>query len=331
MQLHPDKIISARILIAALDWGMGHTTRCVSIIRQLITQKNEIIFAGNLDQCAFIKREFEDQVKFVHLDGYGVTLDSQKSAYWQLLNQFSKIKKAIDAENKFVQKFVKEHKIELVISDNRYGFFSAQTNNIFISHQLNLQLPFLKRFVNSQLKKWIEKFDGVWIPDDEKKSLCGDLVLVDFVTPKIFIGLLGRFRKQEIPVRFDFLGIVSGPEPERTRFSKLLADYLCKQNKRVALVGAKEIYNDISCFENPSTQELQHLINESACVISRAGYTTIMELILLEKNAILIPTPGQFEQEYLAKNVQSEFLSFISEKDLTQSIPAKFNSGQTRN
>lgn len=325
MQLHPDKISAGRILISALDWGMGHTTRCISIMRQLITQKNEIYFAGNSDQLAFIRREFEDQVKLVHLDGYGVTLDSQKSAYWQLLNQFSKIKKAIDAENKFVKKIVEENKIEVVISDNRYGFFSAKAKNIFISHQLNLQLPFLKRFVNSQLKKWIEKFDCVWIPDDEKKSLCGDLVLVDFAAPKIFIGLLGRFRKQEIPIRFDFLGIVSGPEPERTRFSKLLADYLCKQNKRVALVGAKEIYNDICCFDNPSTQDLQGLINESACVISRAGYTTIMELILLEKNAILIPTPGQFEQEYLAKNVQSEFLSFISEKDLTQSSPPKFN------
>ncbi len=316
MQLRPDKISSSRILISALDWGMGHTTRCISIIRQLITQQNEIYFAGNSDQCAFIRREFEDQLKLVHLDGYGVTLDSQKSAYWQLLNQFSKIKKAIEAENSFVQKFVAEHKIDMVISDNRYGFFSAQTKNIFVSHQLNLQLPFLRRFVNSQLKKWIEKFDCIWVPDNDKKPICGDLVRVNFTTPKIFIGLLGRFKKEQVPFKFDLLGIVSGPEPERTRFSKLLADYLRKQNKRVALVGSKEMHDDIACFENPSTEELEGLINESACVISRAGYTTIMELILLEKNAILIPTPGQFEQEYLAKNVKSVFLNFVQEKEL---------------
>ncbi len=317
MLLHPDKIRSSRILISALDWGMGHTTRCISLIGQLLNQQNEIYFAGNLNQSYFIRREFEDQLKYVHLDGYGVTLDSQKSAYWQLLNQFSKIKKAIEVENNFVQEFVSEHKIDIVISDNRYGFFSSQAKNIFISHQLNLQLPFLKRFVNGQLKKWIEKFDIIWIPDQEKKSLCGELVLVNFVKPKIFIGLLGRFTRQQLPLKFDLLGIVSGPEPERTRFSKLLADYLRKQNKKVALVGSAEIYQDIACFENPSTQELETLINESATVISRAGYTTIMELILLEKTGILIPTPGQFEQEYLAKNVKSEFLNFVSEKELT--------------
>lgn len=316
MQLHPDKINSSRVLISALDWGMGHTTRCISIIRNLINQQNQVYFAGNESQRRFIQREFGNDIKLIHLSGYDVTLDSQKSAYWQLFNQFSKIKKAIDAENKFAQTCVEENKIEIIISDNRYGFFSKQTKNIFISHQLNLQLPFLKRFVNKELKKWIEKFDIIWIPDDEKKSLCGDLVLVDFVTPKIFIGPLGRFKKQIVPIKFDLLGIVSGPEPERTRFSKLLSDYLGKLNKHAALVGSKEICQNITCFENPSTEELGALINESACIISRAGYTTIMELILLEKKAILIPTPGQFEQEYLAKNVQSDLLKFVSERDL---------------
>lgn len=317
MPLHPDKIVSSRILISALDWGMGHTTRCVSIIQQLLSQKNEIYFAGNINQCAFMKREFEDRIELVHLDGYEVTLDSQKSAYWQLLNQFSKIKKAIESENKWVQKWVQKHKIEIIISDNRYGFFSAQTKNILISHQLNLQLPFFKKFVNSQLKKWIDKFDIIWIPDNEKKSLCGDLVVANFSAQKIFIGLLGRFKKHAAVVEFDFLGIVSGPEPERTRFSKLLADYLRKQNGSKALLGSKEKYEDLTCFENLSTRELESLINSSARVISRAGYTTIMELVVLEKEGILIPTPGQFEQEYLAKNVQSEFLKFVSEKDLT--------------
>lgn len=317
MALHPDKIVSRRVLISALDWGMGHTTRCISIIRQLITQRNQVYFAGNENQRDFIKREFGDQLELLHVNGYGVTLDSKKSAYWQLLNQLPKIKKVIEEENRCVEKLVQQHQIEIVISDNRYGFFSGQTTNIFVSHQLNLQLPFLKKFVNSQLKKWIEKFDVVWIPDNEKESLCGELIAANLKIPKVFIGLLGRFKIIPADVKYDFIGIVSGPEPERTRFSKLLAAYLRKQNKNAALVGSKDIHEHIACFENPSTHELESLINASSCVISRAGYTTIMELLALKKCGILIPTPGQFEQEYLAKNIKSEFLNFVSEKNLT--------------
>lgn len=153
--------------------------------------------------------------------------------------------------------------------------------------------------------------------DNDKKPICGDLVRVNFTTQKSSLDYWVKYQKRASSFdKFQFIGIVSGPEPERTRFSKLLADYLRKQNKRVALVGSKEMHDDIACFENPSTEELEGLINESACVISRAGYTTIMELILLEKNAILIPTPGQFEQEYLAKNVKSVFLNFVQEKEL---------------
>lgn len=319
MQLHLENIFSKRILISPLDWGMGHTTRCIALIRRLIDQENVIFFAGNEDQCAFVKREF-NEVHFLFAEGYCVTLDSQKSPYWQMLNQFSKIKKAIQDENKLAEKYAVSENIDVIISDNRYGFFSGKTRNIFLAHQLNLQLPYFRSFVNRQLKKWIEKFDCIWIPDDPQKPICGDLLQANFKIPKRFIGHLCRFKRERLSVAYDYLGIVSGPEPERTRFTKILVDHLLEQNKKVALVGSYIESQRLTCFEDPSTKELEELINSSACIISRAGYTTIMEMIVLQKEAILIPTPGQFEQEYLAGNIHFEFLKFIPESQFEQKL-----------
>lgn len=318
MQWQPDNIFSKRILISPLDWGMGHTARCVSIIRQLIGQKNTIYFAGNEAQCSFMKREFP-QIQVEFIDGYNVTLDSKKSSYLQMINQLIKIKKSIKAEHLFVEKFVSQEKIDVVISDNRYGFFSEKTKNIFLAHQLNLQLPFLSKFVNSQLKSRIEKFDCIWIPDSKSEPVCGDLTNAKFDIPKIVIGHLCRFENIPAPIKYEYLGIVSGPEPERSRFANVLAEFLAKKNQKAALVGAKVIDQDIHCIENPSTIELQELINSSSYIVSRAGYTTIMEMLVLKKNAILIPTPNQFEQEYLAKNIHSGLIQFIDEKEFITS------------
>lgn len=292
---------------------MGHTTRCISLMRQLQNQGNTLIFAGNQAQREFIAREFSN-LKTIHLDGYNVSLDPAKSTYLQMLWQLAKIKKAIEAENQAVQKLVLDEKIDLVLSDNRYGLFSSSTKNILITHQLNLKLPVMGSFVNRKIKHWVEKFDCVWVPDNAVKPVCGELLNARVNVPVVFIGHLCRFKKQAAPVNYDLLAIVSGPEPARTDFANKLKAYLGRQDKRVALVGASGNNSAIAFFENPSSAELEKLINESDVIISRAGYTTIMELLTLEKKAILIPTPGQFEQEYLATVIKSTRIRFVDEK-----------------
>ncbi|MBK9190067.1 MAG: hypothetical protein IPM77_00450 [Crocinitomicaceae bacterium] len=204
-------------MISPLDWGMGHTTRCVVLIRQLISSGNTVLFAGNEAQLDFMKREFP-QLEYVFLPGYNVQFNSDKSSYLQILNQLFKIKSAISKENETVKRLVEQFKIEVIISDNRYGLFTPSTKNILVTHQLAMQIPYLKSWVNSQLQKWINKFDVCWIPDNEKNPLCGELIKAELKIPKIFIGLLNRFSSAENQIRYKFIGIVSGPEPERTVF-----------------------------------------------------------------------------------------------------------------
>ena len=313
MNLLPTQIKNSRILISPLDWGMGHTTRCVALIKKLIEQQNEIFFAGNEAQINFIKREFP-QISTTFLKGYGIRLDNEKSTYWQVIKQLNKIRRAIKSESTFADNFVETNKIDYIISDNRYGLRSAQCKSIFITHQLSLQIPYGKNLIDKNIKTWVEKFDCCWIPDFEKNGLCGALAEAELAIPKLFIGHLSRFEKQEETSKYKYLVIVSGPEPTRSQFAKKMVDYLALKKEDCAIVGINGSQKRLDFFEKPTTPELQKLIHQAETILSRAGYTTIMELAALGKQCILIPTPGQYEQEYLAALINLPNFKFVSEK-----------------
>lgn len=314
MQLTPQNISNKKILISPLDWGMGHTTRCVALIKTLLSNKNQIVFAGNKTQIEFIHREFPE-LKTEFLEGYNITLDSKKSTYLQVFLQFGKLNRAIKSEQKFAEQIAEKEKLDIIISDNRYGLRSAKTKNILLTHQLNLQIPKWKNFVNKKLKKQIEKFDICWIPDSTTELICGDLIKAEVTIPKLLIGYLSRFKKVDAPIEYEILFIASGPEPERSQFAIKVRNYLVSKKKHFAVVGFMYGKTGADYFANPSTEQLEFLIGSSQTVIARAGYTTIMEMISLEKKSILIPTPGQYEQEYLAKTINVPTITFKSESD----------------
>lgn len=303
----PTNLTNKRILIAALDWGMGHTTRLVALLKQLLAQQNQLIFAGNQAQCQFIKAEFPD-IELADLNGYEIHLDSKKSTYWQLFQQGFKVKKAIKYEKRWLSNFVSENKVDLIISDNRYGFYHPKIKSILVTHQLNLQIPYFRRMVNRNLRRMVEKFDVCWVPDTENRWLSGELSKAKLKIPIVYIGILNRFQKLQLPINFDYLVILSGPEPEKTNFKQEILKQLSATPSSVCIVGAQ--VTGYPCHPNPTTTELAELIAKSDTVISRAGYTTLMEMVDLNKKAILIPTKGQYEQMYLANYVQHPKIEF---------------------
>lgn len=303
----PTNLTNKRILIVALDWGMGHTTRLVALLKQLLAQQNQLIFAGNQAQCQFIKAEFPE-IELADLSGYEIHLDSKKSTYWQLFRQGFKFKKAIKNEKKWLANFVSENKVDLIISDNRYGFYHPKISSILVTHQLNLQIPYFCRMVNRNLRRMIEKFDVCWVPDTENRGLSGELSHTKLKIPIVYIGILNRFQKLQLPVDFDYLVILSGPEPEKTNFKQEILKQLSANPSSVCIVGAQ--VTGYPCHPNPTTTELAELIAKSDTVISRAGYTTLMEMVDLNKKAILIPTKGQYEQMYLANYVRHPKIEF---------------------
>ncbi|MCC7455246.1 MAG: hypothetical protein IT222_13840 [Crocinitomix sp.] len=303
----PANLTNKRILVAALDWGMGHTTRLVSLLRQLKNQQNQLIFAGNQAQNKFIKAEFPE-IELADLSGYEIQLDSKKSTYWQLFQQGFKFKKAIKNEKKWLSNFVMDNKVDLIISDNRYGFYHPKIQSILVTHQLNLQIPYFRRMVNRNLRRMVEKFDVCWVPDTENRGLSGELSKAKLKIPIVCIGLLNRFQKLQLPIHFDYLVILSGPEPEKTNFKEELLKQLSVTPSSVCIVGAQ--VTGFHCHPNPTTTQLAELIAKSDTIISRAGYTTLMEMVDLNKKAILIPTKGQYEQMYLANYVQHPKIEF---------------------
>jgi hypothetical protein len=314
VELFPKDISDKKILLSPLDWGMGHTTRCVSIIRQLLAQDNSLTFAGNESQTGFMRREFSE-IECVHLEGYNIFLDSKRNTYRQMMNQALKINGASKSENRWLKKYCETNDVDIIISDNRYGFYHTEIPSIFITHQLKLQIPTLAGLTSNLIQSRVNKFDCCWIPDDER-NLSGELSNAKLEIPALRIGILNRFVKIETDEDLDILVILSGPEPSRTTFEKQCIDYLRKNEVgSAAIVGSGNDQHQYEMYSNPSTKEMENLIARSCLVLSRAGYTSIMEMVDLQQNAVLIPTSGQFEQEYLSEHIQISHINFQTESE----------------
>ncbi len=306
-------IRNKRILIAPLDWGLGHTTRCIPLITALLKQENEVYVAAASISATIIRDEFPD-INILPLRGYGITYSKRASSFfWKMLFQLPKMISAIIHEKRWLNNAIDTHGFDVVISDNRLGLRSNKTQSIFITHQLKIKTK--HRLTDFLLQKinyyFINQFDECWVPDfSGSNNLAGDLSH-PIKLPKVpvkYIGLLSRL-ESSIQIRNNSLVfILSGPEPQRTIFENIIVKQLKQYNKPVILirgVGKEEnalqnLGSNIVQYNYASSNLLNGIIQQSDVVIARSGYSTIMDLVTLNQQAILVPTPGQTEQEYLA-------------------------------
>ncbi len=301
-----NEIKHKKILISPLDWGFGHTTRCVSIVRTLLRNNNSIIFAGNQKQCEFFASEF-DNVKTVDLQGYNIRLNSKRSTYLQIAVQIPKFFLSKLREYYWLKRFIKTNPVDLIISDNRYGFYSRVIPSILITHQTNPKIPFGQKWISTKIQSWINRFNTCWIPDDKTIALSGELSQHKLKIPVDYIGLLSRFTFQkETQKLYDFLFIISGPQPESARFLNQIVTLANQNNSDHICIVSNNKYSshnnqNITFIQSPDTHSLELLINQSREIISRCGYTSLMELFDILDQSILIPTKGQYEQIYLSK------------------------------
>jgi UDP-N-acetylglucosamine:LPS N-acetylglucosamine transferase len=287
----------------------------VPIIQSLIDSGNKVIFAGNNEQIKFVCNEFPT-LETEFLMGYNIALASNKNTYFQVLRQLPKIIKAYKVDSDFVKSMIVKHTIDLVISDNRYGFKDIKVESIFIGHQLILRLPRFKKVINYFLTKLINQFNEVWIVDNESLNLAGQLSNPAHLNvPYRYIGLLSRFSKQKSTKKHDLLFLISGPNPENELFLNEVEELVSNSKLDIVIVSTVKSINSIEHVNyvyNVTTKDLNRLINESEIIISKSGYTTLMELTVLDKKAILIPTRGQFEQEYLASYIENDSFRFVT-------------------
>jgi uncharacterized protein (TIGR00661 family) len=313
-----------KILIVPLDWGLGHATRSIPLIMNLLINNCEVYVAGEGATLALLKSEFS-QVKFLPLSGYRIHYAKQQR--WlplKIIIQIPRIIFSIYHEHKWLKKIVKRYSIDAVISDNRFGLYHSQIPSVYITHQLLIKTG--NKFSENLLRKchywFIKKYTQCWIPDFEgADNIAGQLSHPSQTLPNIqYIGCLSRFEKNNTEsIKYDLLILLSGPEPQRTLFENELLLQLQQFTGHVLLVrGLPETDKNLVLLKNSRAsiviknhfiaQELSKVIQQSAMVICRAGYTTIMDLLKLQKKAILVPTPAQTEQEYLGRYLMQQQL-----------------------
>ena len=296
-----------RILVAPLDWGLGHASRCIPIAKILEKEGYEVVFATSGRPLELLIQEFPKN-DFIKLEGYNISYPKNGQMALSMLSQLFKIWKGIHLEHKQLQQIIDDYNIDGVISDNRYGLYSKKVTCVFVTHQLKIQSPIFSESLQKINFKYISKFDECWVPDSNTHSLRGQLSNANNTPFKCrYIGALSRFEKLEKTEDLDILAIVSGPEPQRSIFEELLKKQLIASKLKALLVLGKTEENKEEDIENLkvishlNAKSLNQQMVNANVVISRSGYSTVMDIAKLHKKAIFVPTPGQTEQLYLAK------------------------------
>jgi len=306
------------IFISPLDWGLGHATRCVPIILSLM-EKNKIFIGVTNLNTHFFSEQFPE-VEKVELPSYKISYSKYLPLWLKLVMQWPAIKSVIRKEKKMLAETITKYKIDLVISDSRYGLSNKDVHCIFITHQLNLKTPFFFDIANRVNRKYIHRFNEVWVPDYENENLrlSGQLsdsglinIPVKYIGPKS--ALQNQFTDQTLLKKYDILILISGVEPQRTLLEEKLMERFVDSGKKIVLVRGTRTEaplknENVKIIDFASGAELKELIVNAGTVICRSGYSTLMDLHLLDKKKlILIPTPGQREQEYLASYWSKKF------------------------
>ena len=324
-----------KILVCPLNWGIGHASRMIPLICKLLRSDTEVILASGGKAGELLRTEFPS-LPFIDLPSFPVRYSRNRSQVFIIMLQLPAIIAGIIKEHRWLSKVISSHHVDIVISDNRYGLYHKRILSVFVSHQLSPLLPrglkWMEPVVFHGLGMFINCFDRCWIPDAEDPSVNLTGRLSHRFTPfpnAAFMGILSRF--SELPVApeekeaetYDVLVILSGPEPQRTLLEEILVRQLGKTNYKAAIIGG--LHQPARQNQNPSSSTVKfyyHLpatlframLLKAGVVICRAGYSTIMDMMELGKPAILIPTPGQPEQEYLASYLKGKSWFHMAEQ-----------------
>ena len=311
--------MAKRVLVCPLDWGLGHATRCAGLINQLVDSGFEVIVGADKAPLHFLRQYFP-RLPYILIPSKTIKYPKNGSLMpLKMLVSLPGILRSIAREHSLLKIVLKVNQIDVVISDNRFGLWNKSVYCIFITHQLQVIMPRGLRFLQqiiSKINYWfIGKYNECWISDAEGKiNLAGKLSHPHKVPANSFyIGTLSRFGngfgKLDSGVSlidFDILVLLSGPEPQRSILEKIILLQIDSLPGKCLFVQGKPEENafaespKLTLVSHLKSENLGFLIKSTPIVIARSGYSSIMDFVALKKHVILIPTPGQTEQEYLA-------------------------------
>ena len=331
--------VPKRILISPLNWGMGHASRSILLIRQLKEAGFKVILAADGAAYYLLTSVFPD-LKIVRLPFCRIRYSVHLPALWKIFFSLPCIMRSLKEEHKRTAEIVREYAIDLIVSDNRYGVYHPDVPSFLVIHQLQPRLSRRLSFLSSILFRWYSKhllkFDRLWIPDyKDEPTLAGELshptVMPEALKEKShYVGIMSRFmipeNCREYPVKkiFEVVVVLSGPEPQRSVLEKILIRKLRKKPWQVLIIRGipwkkqgGTMYGNIKLVSHLPPNLFYTYLKKADYIISRAGYSSIMDLVTVGKSALLIPTPGQTEQEYLADHLAAGgYFVTMSQQDI---------------
>jgi UDP:flavonoid glycosyltransferase YjiC (YdhE family) len=310
-----------RVLVSPLNWGLGHATRDIPVIRKLLSHGHEVTIAAHGNALAALEQEFSDCAT-IDFPDYAIPASADRFFLAKFLLSLPSLLHGIAQEREELLSILAKDRYDLIISDNRLGVFSDRIPSLFITHQLHYHLPPLAWpcelsgiWLNSYLH---ERFSRVIVPDNPpgQLALAGKLSRAETDITReraYYAGILTGMKRRDVVQDLDYLFVISGPEPQRTTLERsLLAAAQDLTGSVAVLLGSPNgkrtvVSGNQTVMSYASTEEKELLMNRAACIVCRSGYTTMMELAELKKrHALLVPTPGQTEQEYLAGYYQQK-------------------------
>jgi len=310
------------IIVSPLNWGLGHASRCIPVVEALVEHEFEPVLAGDGASLELLASEFP-ALRTYELPSYGIRYAKNPGLFrLKLLSQVPNAQKVVSREHKKVQDIVSREKASGIISDNRFGVYSKKVPSVYLTHQLSIRAGWISGPASIWNQRLISKFDYCWVCDFKgDNSLAGELSSNPGRLKNVeWIGPLSRFPKNkrehsngpsnQLQRKVDIGIVLSGPEPSRSQFEQKVVEVLKGRQEKVVLV--RGVMDTQSCRTDQNltihnymlTDELEELMLRSGLLIMRSGYSSIMDLFALGTNALLVPTPGQSEQEYLADRMQ---------------------------
>ena len=311
-----------KILIAPLNWGLGHATRCIPLVRLYLERGDEVVLGGDGESLLLLQRHFP-QLRVIQLPSLELRYaanDQQRGFY---LRAIPALLRFTIADHYYLRQQLAIEHFDLIVSDNRFGLFTRQTRCVYITHQLYVRLPRRLRIFQPLARAIhacvFKRYHEVWVPDfaNSENSLAGELCHGGcFDTYVKYIGPLSRFTSSEGTPKelrrnseYKVVAILSGLEPQRSIFEQAILERYANTPDKVLIVRGKVAEaqtiisrNNITMVASLSDQALLEAMEQTTTIIARSGYSTIMDLAILGllHKAELHPTPGQSEQEYLA-------------------------------
>ena len=304
----PTQIQSKNVLISPLNWGFGHFSRCISLIHNLLNKNNTIFIACDNAQKNVFVQYFGQKVNFIEHDGYPFKFSGKGNYTNDLFFSLGKLLKRAKLELKEVEFYVQELKIDIVISDHRYTFRSEKCHSIFMTHQLNLPINWFQFPLKLYHKKQIKKFDSIWIVDKQENALAGKLSVNKHFPTSIYIGWFSRFMLYpKNNLKSGSVLIISGPKEYWSNLFHMFSKEL-ESNEIQTIVGSSEVQQLIHSeklnqkfHSSDNWIETDELLLKTKKIYGYIGYTTLMDVEVLNCDSHIIASPGQLEQQYLEK------------------------------